>query len=72
MTRVRILRTFRIALDGINVQSWPTGSEHEVDDNVLAILIGQGACEIVTKAHAAAPENKAAKRGRGRPRKVQA
>ena len=65
MTKVKILRPFRIALDGITVQTWGPGSERDVDDATLAILIGEGACEIVTKAapenkaHDAAPENKA-------------
>ena len=65
MTKVKILRTFRIALDGITVQTWQPGMERDVDDATLAILIGEGACEIVTKAapenkaHGAAPENKA-------------
>lgn len=67
MTRIKILRTFRIALDGITVQTWQPGMERDVDDSTLELLIGEGACEIVTKAHEAAPENKATptrKRGR--------
>lgn len=72
MTRVKILRTFHIALDGLHVQAWAAGSERDVDDATLALLIGEGACEIVEiKAFGAAPENKAAPRKRGRPRKVQ-
>ena len=59
MTKVKILRTFRIALDGITVQTWQPNMERDVDDATLALLIGEGACEIVTKAHEAAPENKA-------------
>jgi hypothetical protein len=65
MTKVKILRTFHIAPDGIHVQTWQPGMERDVDDATLAILIGEGACEIVTKAYGAAPENKATrKRGR--------
>lgn len=64
MTRIKILRTFQISLDGLTVQTWGPGTERDVDDATLAILIGEGACEIVTKAHAAAPENKMRKRGR--------
>jgi hypothetical protein len=65
MTRIKILRTFQISLDGLTVQTWGPGTERDVDDATLAILIGEGACEIVTKAHGAAPENKATrKRGR--------
>ena len=70
MTKVKILRTFQISLDGLTVQTWGPGSERDVDDVTLAILIGEGACEIVAKAapenkaHEAAPENKMRKRGR--------
>lgn len=61
MTKVKILRSFRIAPDGITVQTWAAGSERNVDDATLDLLIGEGACEIVTKAMLAAPENKARK-----------
>ena len=63
MTKVKILRNFAISPDGITVQTWQAGSERDVDDATLDILIGEGACEIVTKAMQAAPENKG-KRGR--------
>lgn len=60
MTPVRILSDFRISFDGIRIEFWPAGSERSVDDATLQILIGEGACEIIeTKAHGAAPENKA-------------
>ena len=63
MTRVRILRNFPISPDGITVQTWQAGSERDVNDAILAILISEGACEIVeNKAMPAAPENKARKR----------
>lgn len=70
MTRIKILRTFQISLDGLTVQTWGPGTERDVDDATLVILIGEGACEIVTKAapenkaHLASPENKTRKRGR--------
>lgn len=68
MIDVKITRTFHIAPDGLHVQVWPAGAVRSVDDATLQLLIGEGACEIVeTKAHNAAPENKAR---RGRPRKV--
>jgi hypothetical protein len=68
MTPVKILRTFKISLDGINVQTWPAGSKRSVDDATLDLLIAEGACEIVeAKAHVAAPENKAR---RSKPRKA--
>ena len=62
MTKVKILRNFRISLDGITVQTWQSGSERDVDDATLSLLIGEGACEIITKAMPSAPENKARKR----------
>ena len=61
MTKVKILRNFHISLDGITVQTWQAGFERDVDDATLDLLIGEGACEIVTKAMPAAPENKARK-----------
>ena len=61
MTKVKILRNFPISPDGLRVETWPAGSERDVDDATMAILIDAGACEIVTKAMAAAPENKARK-----------
>lgn len=61
MTKVKILRNFPISLDGITVQTWQAGSERDVDDATLDLLIGQGVCEIVTKAMPAAPENKSRK-----------
>ena len=69
MTPVRILRNTPIAPDGIHVVTWAAGSERSVPDDILAVLIELGACEIVeTKAHTAAPENKAARK----PRKARA
>lgn len=62
MTKVKILRNFPISLDGIRVETWQAGTERDVDDATMALLIGEGACEIVTKAMLAAPENKARKR----------
>ena len=64
MTEIKMLRTLPVAPNGIRVEIWHEGSTHEVDDNLLSILIDAGACEIVTKAIPAAPENKARKRGR--------
>jgi hypothetical protein len=69
MTPVRILHTTRIAPDGIHVVTWAAGSERSVTDDILAVLIELGACEIVeAKAYIAAPENKAARK----PRKARA
>lgn len=69
MTLVRILKDTRIAPDGINVQLWRAGSDRSVPNDILAVLIELGACEIVeAKAHIAAPENKAARK----PRKARA
>lgn len=69
MTEVELLQSFQISPDGIRVETWPKGSTQFVDEATLRILISEGACAIVDrKAHMAAPENKAVKRGR--PRKV--
>lgn len=65
MTKVKILRNFQISPDGLRVETWQAGSERDVDDVTLALLISEGACEIATKAMAAAPENKA-KRSRSK------
>lgn len=46
MTRIKILRTFQISLDGLTVQTWGPGTERDVDDATLVILIGEGACEL--------------------------
>lgn len=71
MTEIEMLISFPISPDGIRVETWPKGSTRFVDDATLRILIGEGACAIVErKAHMAAPENKARKRGRPRKDKV--
>lgn len=71
MTEIELLRPFPISLDGLRVETWPQGSRQMVSDEVLAILIAEGACVIIeNKAHMAAPENKAAPKKRGRPRKA--
>jgi hypothetical protein len=64
MTQIKMLRTLPVAPDGITVQTWVEGSTHQVSDDLLRILIDAGACEIVTKAVPAAPENKAKRRRR--------
>ena len=66
MTEIKMLRTLPVAPNGIRVEVWHEGSSHEVDDNLLSILIDAGACEIVTKAIPVAPENKMRKRARPR------
>lgn len=67
MTRVKMLRNFSMSSDGIRVQTLAAGSEHEVADDMLSIMIECGVVEIVdNKAYGAAPENKARKRGRPR------
>lgn len=67
MTRIKMLRTLPVSPDGLTTHTWLAGSSHSVSDDLLRQLINAGACEIETKAVAAAPENKAK---RGRPRKV--
>jgi hypothetical protein len=63
MHRVEIIR--RTVVGG---KVWQGGTVHQVDDGTLRQLIEAGAVEI--KMEAGAPENKAAPRKRGRPRKV--
>ena len=59
MTEVKMIRTVPVSLDGIRTQTWHAGSTQNAPDDLLAILIGEGAVEIVeNKAHMAAPENK--------------
>jgi hypothetical protein len=72
-TEIKMLRTVPVSPNGLIVETWQAGSVHIVSDDLLRALINMGACEIATKAMAAAPENKAEpiKRKRGRPRKVQ-
>jgi hypothetical protein len=65
MTEVELLQDFAISPDGMKVEIWPKGCTKMVADDVLRILIGEGACAIVERqAFVAAPENKAAKRSR--------
>ena len=72
MTRIKMLRTMPVAPTGIVTETWVAGSEHDVADDLLRLLIDAGGVEIVeTKAHISAPENKAMPRKRGRPKKVQ-
>lgn len=59
MTEIKMLRTMPVSPNGITVETWAEGSVHNVDNNLLGILIDAAACEIVTKAVQAAPENKA-------------
>lgn len=67
MTRVKILRRFPYSPDGLRVETWAEGSERDVPDSVLRLLIDEGACEILeNKALAGAPENKAAPKRRAR------
>lgn len=65
MTPVKILRNFPISPDGIRIETWLAGSQREVNDATLNLLISEGACEIIeTKAHTSAPENKARRKKR--------
>ena len=66
MTEIKMLRTLPVSPNGLSVELWSDGSVHRVDDNMLHILIDAGACEIVTKAMPAAPENKSRKSKRPR------
>lgn len=70
-TQIKMLRTAPVAPTGIFTEIWQEGSVHIVNDDLLSLLIEIGACEIMTKAIDAVPENKAEPRKRGRPKKVQ-
>lgn len=70
MTKVKILRHFPYSPDGIRVERWPANSVRVVDDVALAILIDEGACEILeNKAIMGAPENKGGNVTPGKPPK---
>lgn len=66
MTKIKILRNFHISPDGLRVETWQAGTERDVDDATLNLLIGEGACEIVTKAMGFVLRSSAKKRGRPR------
>jgi len=60
MTKVKILKNYRVALDGINSTTLQKDDVLEVDDQILKNMISDGACEIFEeKVIEAAEENKA-------------
>lgn len=65
MTRVKIIR--RTVIDNV---VWQGSQLYNVSDEELAKLIDAGAVVLETQDAGAAPENKAAPKRRGRPRKV--
>lgn len=61
MTKIEMLHTRPVSVDGLRVETWVKGSRHEVADDLLRGLIQSGAVALVEdKAVHAAPENKAA------------
>lgn len=61
MTKIEMLETKPVSVDGIRVQTWLKGSRHMVDDDLLRGLILSGSVALVEDiAIQAAPENKAA------------
>ena len=65
LTHIRMLKSFWISPDGLRVEHWRIGTEREIDDETLRLLINEGVCEIVdNKAVKAAPENKSRARRR--------
>lgn len=73
MTKIEMLETRPVSVDGLRVETWPKGSRHIVSDDLLRGLIQSGAVAIVEdKAIHAAPENKAApvKRKQRKPKHV--
>ncbi len=60
MTKIEMLETKPVSVNGISVEVWLKGSQHEVNDELLRLLIQSGSVALVEDiAIAAAPENKA-------------
>ena len=60
MTKIEMLETKPVSVDGMRVQTWIKGSRHMVDDDLLRGLILSGSVALVEDiAIQAAPENKA-------------
>lgn len=49
MTEIEMMRDFPISPDGLRVEIWRRGSQRYVSDDVLRILINEGACAIVER-----------------------
>lgn len=61
MTKIEMLETKPVSVDGIRVELWVKGSRHTVADDLLRNLIHSGSVALYEdKAVEAAPENKAA------------
>lgn len=61
MTKIEMLETRPVSVDGLRVETWAKGTRHIVSDDLLRGLIQSGAVVLVEdKAIDAAPENKAA------------
>ena len=61
MTKIEMLETRPVSVDGLRVETWVKGSRHVVADDLLRGLIQSGVVALVEdKAVHAAPENKAA------------
>ncbi len=61
--RIRMLRPYRSAPDGIHVQDFEAGKKYDIPENLAMGFISQGlACE--DKDMGGAPETKAAPKGR--------
>ncbi len=60
MTKIEMLETKPVSVNGIAVEVWLKGSQHEVDDDLLRLLIHCGSVALVEDISIpAAPENKA-------------
>lgn len=60
MTKIEMLETRPVSVDGLRVETWVKGSRHIVSDDLLRGLIQSGAVALVEdKAVHMAPENKA-------------
>lgn len=61
MTKIEMLETQAVSVDGIRVEVWVKGSRHTVADDLLRNLIQSGSVALYEdKAVEAAPENKSA------------
>tara|TARA_R100001198_G_C5237577_1_gene215253 strand:- start:2815 stop:3033 length:219 start_codon:yes stop_codon:yes gene_type:complete len=62
MTKIEMLETKPVSVNGITVEIWSKGSQHEVDDDLLKSLIQCGSIALVEDISISeAPENKAHK-----------
>lgn len=47
MTKVRLLKEYKVSPNGINIVKYNTGDIENVSDEILKNMIADGACEII-------------------------